>query len=358
MKIIDRYVTGHFLSVIITALLAFIIIYVLIDLIENLDTFIDNRAPLSLVVKYYLLYIPFMANLTIPIAVLLSCLFTIGQMVRHNELVALKSSGVSLYRVLFPLFRLGLMISVLALLFGELVVPVANHRRADVENVEIRKRPPDDQRRRKRIYLQDTSNRLIFVKEYDGQTKSAKNVLIQEYSGETLVERIDARKMMWIDGVWILYNAEIRSFSGDYEEFNTLRERQRPDFYFTPEDLAQRPKDPEEMNIVELKSYIRHVNRLGGDAQRWIADYHLKLAFPFANMIIVLFGAALASVRRRSGAAVGFGISLFICFVYYTVIEIGRAMGRSGDLDPVLSAWLGNGLFGLIGLAMLVKAKK
>lgn len=358
MKIIDRYVTGHFIFVVITALLAFIIIYVLIDLIENLDTFIDNQAPFGIVVKYYVLYIPFMTNLTIPIAVLLSCLFTIGQMVRHNELVALKASGVSLYRVLFPLFRLGLFISVLALFFGELVVPVANNRRAEVKQVEIKKRPPGDQRRRKRIYLQDSSNRLIYVKEYSGQTRSALGVLIQEYDGETLVERIDARKMMWIKHEWVLYNAEVRSFRGDREEFQTLRELKRPDFTFTPDDLAQRPKDPEEMNIVELKSYIHHIHRLGGDAQRWIADYHLKLAFPFANMIIVLFGTALASVRRRSGAAVGFGISLFICFVYYTVMEVGRAMGRSGDLDPILSAWLGNGLFGLIGLAMLIKAKK
>jgi lipopolysaccharide export system permease protein len=196
------------------------------------------------------------------------------------------------------------------------------------------------------------------VKEYNGQTSSALGVLIQEYDGEVLLERIDARKMMLVDDVWTLYNAEVRSFRGDREEFETVRELQQPDFTFTTDDLIQRPKDPEEMNIVELKSYIHHVNRLGGDAQRWIADYHLKLAFPFANMIIVLFGTALASIRRRSGAAVGFGISLFICFVYYTVIEVGRAMGRSGDLTPILSAWLGNGLFGLIGLVMLVKAKK
>jgi lipopolysaccharide export system permease protein len=358
MNILDRYLTRYFIFVLVAALLAFIIIYVLIDLIENLDTFIDNQTPFSTVVKYYLLYIPFMANLTIPIAVLLSCLFTIGQMVRYNELVALKASGVSLYRVLFPLFRLGFLISLLALLFGELVVPVSNLRRAEVKQVEIKKNPPSDQQRRKNIYLQDSRNRLIYVKEFSGQTKTALSVLIQEYDGETLVERVDARNMMWKDNVWILHRAEIRSFKGDREEFRTVAEVPRPDFSFTPDDLVQRPKDPEEMNIVELKSYIRHVKRLGGDAQRWIADFHLKLAFPFTNIIIVLFGTALASVRRRSGAAVGFGISLFICFVYYTVMEVGRAMGRSGDLHPIVSAWIGNGLFGLIGLVMLVKARK
>ena len=358
MKIIDRYVLGHFIVVFLTALLAFIIIYVLIDLIENLDTYIDNRAPFATVLKYYLLYIPFMANLTVPIAVLLSCLFTIGSLARHSELVALKGSGVSLYRIFVPLYWLGLLISLLALLFGELVLPQANHRRMEVKQVEIKKLPQADQQRRKNVYLQDSPNRLIYVKEFDGQTRTALHVLVQEYDGEALVERIDARRMMWDGAVWVLQQAEVRSFSDEQEEFRPMAELRRPDFSFTPADLAQRPKDPEEMNIVELGAYIRHVQRLGGDARRWMADYHLKLAFPFANLIIVLFGTALASVRRRSGAAIGFGISLFICFVYYTVMEAGRAIGRSGDLPPVLSAWLGNGLFGCIGLVMLVKAKK
>lgn len=340
------------------ALVAFVVIYILIDLIENLDTFIDNKAPLITVVKYYLLYIPYMASLTLPIAVLLSSLFTVGQLVRHNELVTLKASGVSLYRVLLPLFRLGLFISVLALLFGELVVPVTNLRRAEVERGEIKRRPSKTLPRRKNIYLQDAPNRLVYIKEFASRTKSATGILIQEYEGKKLIERIDARTMIWENSAWVLKNAELRAFRGDQEEFETFTVLHRSDFTFTPEDLAQRPKDPEEMNIFELREYIDHVKRMGGDAQRWMADLHLKLSFPFTNLIIVLFGTALASVRRRSGAALGFGISLFICFVYYTVMEAGRALGRAGDLPPLAAAWIGNGLFGLIGLTILIRARK
>ena len=358
MRIVDRYVTRHFVFVMISALTAFVIIYILIDLIENLDTFIDNKAPFHTVVKYYVLYVPFMANLTLPIAVLLSCLFTIGQMVRYNELVALKASGISLYRVLFPLFRLGLLISILALLFGELVVPAANFRRSEVKQVEIRKRSLKDHSQRKNIYLQDSPNRLIYIKEYMEKTKSAIGILLQEYDGEEMIKRIDARTMIWEDSTWVLKKAEVRTFKGEQEEFKTFAQLSHLDLTVTPNDLAQKPKDPEEMNIAELKKYINHIKSLGGDAQRWVADLHLKFAFPFANAIIVLFGTALASVRRRSGAAIGFGISLFICFVYYTVMEAGRALGKSGDLAPLAAAWIGNGIFGCIGLLILVKARK
>ena len=358
MRIIDRYVTTQFIVTLGAALIAFVIIYVLIDLIENLDTFIDNKAPFSIVVKYYFLYIPFMANLTLPVAVLLSCLFTIGHMVRYNESVALKASGVSLYRILLPLFRIGVLISVLALLFSELVVPSANNRRAYVERVEIKKRPSQDILRRSNIYLQDTPHRLIYIREYASRTRTATDVLIQEYDGDRLVDRIDARTMTWEDPIWILKEGEIRTFRDEEEQFEAFSVLRRSDFAFSPDDIAQRPKDPEEMNVLELRGYIDRIKRMGGDAQHWIADFHLKLSFPFTNLIIVLFGTALASVRRKSGAAIGFGISLFICFVYYTVMEAGRALGRAGDLPPLAAAWIGNGIFGIIGLSLLLKARK
>jgi lipopolysaccharide export system permease protein len=328
-------VTRQFIYTLWAALVAFVVIYVIIDLIENLDTFIDNRASFALILKYYLLYIPFMANLTLPVAVLLSCLFTIGQMVRYNESVALKASGVSLYRVLFPLFRLGVLISVLTLLFGELVVPAANERRATVERVEIKKQSTYDRLRRGNIYLQDSPNRMVYVRQYSIHTRTALDVLIQEYDGKTLVQRIDARKMVWEDSEWLFQDGEVRTFHGEEEQFESFTLLRRKDFAFTPEDLAQQPKDPEEMNVFELNTYINRVKRMGGDAQRWLADFHLKLSFPFANMIIVLF-----------------------CFVYYTVMEAGRALGRAGDLPPLAAAWMGNGVFGLIGLIILIRVRK
>jgi lipopolysaccharide export system permease protein len=250
------------------------------------------------------------------------------------------------------------LISIVSFLFGEFVVPAANLRRTEIKQEEIRKRSSKDQGHRKDIYLQDSRQRLVYVREFEGKTNLARGVLIQEYEGEKLVERIDAETMTWGGAIWTLHKAEIRIFQGDQEQFQNTEEWPRPDLTFTPEDLAQRPKDPEQMNILELKAYIRHVKRLGGDAQRWMADFHLKIAFPFANTIIVLFGTALALMGRRSGAAVGFGISLFICFVYYAVLEAGRAFGRAGDLPPVVAAWIGNAVFGLIGLSLLLKSRK
>lgn len=355
MRIVDRYVIKHFLLILIAALFAFVIIFLLVDLIENLDMFIDNKAPLMIVIKYYALYIPYMASLVLPVAVLLSCLFTIGQMVRHNELVALKASGVSLYRVLFPLFRLGILISVLALLFGEFVVPTANFRRTNVKSEEIKRgRSKGIDSVQNRVFQdKDSPNRHIYIKKLTIESGTATGILIQEFEGVSFEKIIGAERMVWKKNTWILQNVTILK-----PEFKQLAELSRPDFAFTPQDIAQKSKDPEEMSILELRDHIEVVKNRSNDAQTWITEFHFKLSFPLANLIIVLFGTALASVQRKSGAAVGFGFSLFICFVYYAVMEASRAAGRAGDLAPLAAAWIGNGIFGLVGLSILVKARK
>jgi lipopolysaccharide export LptBFGC system permease protein LptF len=84
----------------------------------------------------------------------------------------------------------------------------------------------------------------------------------------------------------------------------------------------------------------------------------MKISFPFANFIIVLFGAPLASGRKRTGKALGFGLSLLICFVYYGFIKAGQVLGREAMLPPLLAAWIGNAIFGAMGIFFLVKARK
>jgi lipopolysaccharide export LptBFGC system permease protein LptF len=150
----------------------------------------------------------------------------------------------------------------------------------------------------------------------------------------------------------------VREFNGEQEQVMAFEQLQGTELDERPENFERRQKRPEEMDYWQLRDYIRRVERSGGEAQREKVDLFLKIAFPFASFIIVLFGAPLASNPRRSGAAVSFGISLFICFIYYSVLRLGQAWGYKGSLPPALAAWLGNILFGAAGVVVLWKAKK
>jgi lipopolysaccharide export system permease protein len=111
------------------------------------------------------------------------------------------------------------------------------------------------------------------------------------------------------------------------------------------------------MSSTELREFIEEVKRGGGNPDRWTTDLYLKFAFPFANFIIVLIGASLAANKRRSGAAVGFGISVLVCFLYFGLIKMGQSLGYTGTVPPVVAAWFGNFVFFVVGLTMLLRTR-
>jgi lipopolysaccharide export system permease protein len=358
MRILDRYIGGKFLAAAIFSVVAFVAIFLVVDIVERLDTFIDKDVPFFTVVQYYLFYVPYIVILTLPIAMLLASLFSISALSRHQELTAMKAAGISLYRMLLPVFSLGLLVSILCMIFGEFVVPYTNERKGTIWSREIKKRSQQKGALRRDIYLQGSDGRIYFLREYDGQTQTGKGILLQRYQNGHLVSRIDAGQMAWVNGAWIFRDGLSRSFVGEEEIATEFAELRRPDLEETPQDFSKKQKQPDEMNYRELRQYIRRVEHSGGEVQREQVDLFLKIAFPFANLIIVLFGAPLASNPRRSGAAVSFGISLFICFVYYSFLRLGQALGYNGTLPPALSAWMGNAVFGMAGLFVLWKAKK
>jgi len=358
MRILDRYVGGRFLSAAVFSILAFLVIFVLVDIIERLDTFIDKNVPVLTVIQYYLLYAPYIVILTLPVAVLLASLFSVSSLSRHQELTAMKAVGLSLYRILTPLFLLAFLVSLACMLFGEFLIPYTNEKKGHIWSTQIKKRSPQAGLIQQDVYLQGSGGLIYYIREFDGRQQTGKDVLLQKYEDEHLITRIDAREMIWSDGVWVFRDGLARLFVGQEENLTPFEELRRPDLLERPEDFLQKKKDPEEMNYRELRRYIRRVERSGGQTQKEQVDLYLKIAFPFASLIIVLFGAPLASSPRRSGAAVSFGISLFICFIYYSFLRLGQALGYKGTLPPLLSAWMGNMVFGVAGAFVLWKAKK
>jgi len=289
---------------------------------------------------------------------LLSCLFTLGSMSQHNEIVAQKSAGVSLYRIFTPLFILAFVISIGAGLFSEFVVPWTNQERLDLYRYEIKKHPRNKGTKRNNIYLQDVSNRKISIAFFNGRTNEAKKVSLQYFDGRQLVKRIDAKTMNWYENSWVLHDVIERVFEDTVVMTSKYDQLVQTDLKFKPESLLELQKKPEEMSFFELKTFIKDMTTIGAEVRKWIVELYLKISYPFANFIIILFGAPIAARKRRSGTAVGIGISLLICFVYFLFIRMGQVMGHQGTLSPWLGAWLGNIIFGTAGLYTLITSRK
>ena len=358
MSILDRYLVKKFIFNLIFGILTFILIYLIIDLIENIDKFIDLKVKFITVFIYYLYYIPYIISLILPMAMLLACLFALGSMSQHNEIIAQKSAGISLYRITLPLLILALLISVLSGFFNEFVVPVTNQARLDMYRYDIKKNPRNIGTRRNDIYIQDLRNRKVSIGFFNGLNKEALTVSLQYFNGPVLVRRIDAKKMIWQDSTWVLQEVVERSIMDTIETINSYPQLVMKDLHFKPENLLEVQKNPEEMSYQELKIFITEMDRIGAEIRKWVVELYLKISYPFSNFIIILFGAPIAAQKRRSGTAVGIGISLMVCFIYFIFIHTGQVLGHQGTIVPWLAAWIGNIIFGIAGVFIMIKVRK
>jgi len=360
MRILDNYISRNFLGTLIFALFAFCIIFIIIDLVGYMDKFIDKDVPKIVIIKYYIFYLPYIIVLSLPVAMLLASLFSIGQMARFNEIIAMTASGMSLYRILLPIIALGFIISGVVLYAGEKLVPLTNQKKIEIYNQFVSKSKKSIQTKYTDIYVQLSQNEWLNIGFFDAKINTGYKVSVQCFDEDfkLISNRIDAPQMVWQNDDWVLLNAIVREFNNEKESISALDSIKPFNFFFEPEDLSKAQKKTEEMSYWELKQFIANIKRNGGDPDRWLVDLYLKIAFPFANFIIVLFGAPLASRKTRSGPAISFGISLFICFLYFGIIKVSQTFGHNGTLAPMLSAWLGNIIFGIAALFILFKMRK
>jgi lipopolysaccharide export system permease protein len=359
VKTLDRYLLRSFAVPFFASLIAFLAISVIVDLFERLDTFIDNHVDAPVIAKYYVAKLQFLAALILPISSLIGVLFSLGGMARRNELVAMSASGIGLTRILRPILGAGLAVSLVALALTVEIVPRANEVSADILDHEIRGRPRLSGDQRVDLNYLGADGRYFLMRTFDGTKDTMSDVVVQQFAAGTLVRRIDARRASWKDGGWEFHDGFLRTFhpdgSVDAESFDT---RAFPEIRETPRDFLRPIKEPNEMPLGELLEHTKRARLSGGDVTRLQVEMHRRLAFPFANFVVILLGAPLTGAIRRGGHAVGFAAALLVGFLYYVLLEVGGTFGLSGQLPPAVAAWLPNVVFIALGLFGLAKTRK
>ena len=361
MRKLDRYILRQFIMTAFFALLAFTVVFLAVDMMENLDDFIDNSASVGIVVTYYFYFMPEIIKLTIPVAMLMSALFTTGRLSTYNELTAMKSNGISLYRIMAPLLIFALFVSLASVYFNGWVVPSANKKKFAISRVYFKK--GIQYVSTSNIFVQDTPTRIISLGQYDEAGSSATQVSIQEFDAKdptVLVSRDDAQELRWSPDTksWTLFNGTTRTFTKNKEFLTKFESLPVQTLRFSPDDIKKKQQLPDEMDYTTLQKFIVNQKQAGQDINKWQVDFYGKIAFPFASFIVVLFGVPFSSVKRRGGLGVEFGIAIAICFFYMIFLKVSQAFGYNGDLNPLLTAWLANIIFLIAGIYNLMRVQK
>lgn len=359
MKILDKYLIKQFIQTILFGLLAFTLLFVLIDLMEKLDDFIDQNVPNFIILQYYFVFIPEILRLMTPVAVLLSALFTAGKLANLNELTAIRSAGVSQFRFMLPFIITSIVISLLSIYFGGFVVPYANKHLTYIEQNFMNK---NVFRAGNNIYFQDTNTRIVSITFFDVVNNIAHRVSIQEFDKNDITQmtsRIDAIRMIYDFNkkVWILKDGTYRVFYNDRENLQKFSSKEINYLNFVPDDVIKKQRKPEEMTLPELFKQAMDEQKAGNDNTRTLIDYHSRIAFAFSSIIVVLFGLPISSNKRRGGVALQFGINLLITFIYLVFMKISQAFGKNGVLNPVITAWFANFVFLVAAIINIARSK-
>jgi lipopolysaccharide export system permease protein len=264
VRIHDRYVLGDFLRNLAIGLLAFTVIYITVDVTEQINTYIDNHARFSDIALYYAFKIPWILALIMPVSVLLAAVFSLGKLSKQNELTAFISSGTSLVRVALPIIVSALFISFVVMAFGEYVVPDSNRKSVRIKSVRIEGvKEEDTSRYRSNVHYQGERGRTYYAETYDVMLKALMNVILYEYRDGNLERRIDAKKAFWDGAEWVFVDGAVREFTKEGEKIATFAKLAMKELPERPEDFSKEDIAPEEMNFRQLGVYIDKLARSG-----------------------------------------------------------------------------------------------
>ncbi len=362
MRLLDRYILKNFFRVILFIFMTIGVIIMIVNIFEKIDYFIDNKARFIYVIEYYVYWLPFQIVMVMPIGVLLATLMVISNLSRNGELIAMKSCGLSLWRILIPLLAVGVLISVVSLALSE-IVPYTNQQLKNLQRVKIEQKPPQPTLSQNKVFYIGSKGHMYFIDYFDAKKQRLHRVTVFEYDEYSrLLRRIDAERAAYRDSTWVFEDGMERLFSANGQEVaQAFRQRPLPELEEAPEDFSRYYKFPNQMNYLELREYIQKTKRSGANSEsirQDEVDLYLKIAYPFSNLIILFFGAPLSLSTRRSSPALSVILSISVAFVYWTMIQLGKALGHGGYLTPLMAAWLPNTVFAALGLIALIRAPK
>jgi LPS export ABC transporter permease LptG len=345
-------------------LVSFVLIMLVFTFFERLGDIIRNRTPLVTVGAYLFNLIPSMVYTLMPLGVLVAVLVTFGILNRSSELIAMKATGISIYRVIVPVLVIAAVLAAGLFLFDESYLPGANRRQEALLSV-IKGKPAQTFLRpdQKWIFGQQEPGRpgrIYYYQFFDPDHDRFANISVFEFDPDTfsLTRRIFADTAHWDPHLrrWIFEDGWDRHFQGEaissYDRFSlsTFAALTEQPSYFKKEN-----RQSSEMSFIELSRYIHDLRQSGFDTMRLRVQLDHKIAYPLITLIMAVLAVPFALSMGKRGSLTGIAAAIAVAIAYWVVAGTFEAMGNVNMLPAFLAAWSPDLLFGLAGGYLLLK---
>ena len=368
LNILDKYIIHEFWLPFISGSAIITGIWLSADQLRQVFKLITTSdAPFTMAITILGLHMPEIIVITIPIGVLWSSFLVFSRLNNDSEIIALRTSGISLIKILRPVFIFGLLTALVSFALGELVVPISSPLARKLEVYSVYKNPfPNSQKNF--TYLEKSSNkklrRIFYAAYYNADKDLLKNIVILDFTRAGLTQIHTAKQARWLPkkGGWGLYKGTNHFISND----NSLSRVSSFDEFFipsgsTPAKLIREISKPGEMNFVKLQRFIALQKKSTihtDDYNEARVTFHGKFAKPIACLLIALIGAPLGILPRRSHSGWNYVILSFIIFQFYMTQSVCNSLAEAGKLTPLFAAWFPNIVLFIIALFIIRQKAK
>lgn len=359
LKRLDRYIIVKFLGTYFFAIALIISIAVVFDINENIDDFINNKAPISAIIfDYYLNFIPYYTNLFSPLFVFIAVIFFTSKLAENSEIIAMFSTGMSFKRLMVPYMISAAIIALVTYVLSTEVIPTGSVTRLKFEQVYKNKKRTDYVRN---IQLEVDTGVIAYMERYEDYNKTAYRFSLDKFEDHKLVSHLTARRITYDTTAvhrWIIKDYMIREMKGMRETI-TRGDRIDSIINMEPQDFLITRGQQETMTSPQLREYIDKQKQRGfANIKVFEVEYYRRIATSFAAFILTVIGLSLSSQKRKGGMGLHLGIGIALSFSYILFQTISSTFAINGNTSPNLAVWIPNILYLFIAIYLYRKAPK
>ncbi len=351
MNILPRSVWKEFVKRLAVSLGAVLLVYYLVIFFDVLDDVLEYRAPLGALFRYLYVSFPQALAHTLPLSFLVATLMLLVGLSWGSEIIAMKSSGIRLRTVVYPVVLTGLACSLFLIPWNASVVPISLQKRWVVLNADIKGKKAVRLISFSNVWVKKGNNTCL-LSFYDDEKREIRGVTCFLIENDTMKTTYLAPLVVWRDGRWMAPKGVAVFWDRD-----GVKERPFTNLQFrlglTPSAIDDRKKPPEQMTYGELKEYLRAMREQGLKRRDLETEVMGRFSLAFSPLIMVLLALPFGIVNPRRGEMLlGVGKGILFGFFYWIGMSFFFSLSQKGWLPAVVGCWIPHILFGYLGFRL------
>lgn len=364
-KLLHRYILREIVTPFGLGLLVFTFVLLIARLVKLIELVVNRGLPATEILRLVGYVLPAFLELTVPTAMLLSILVAFGRLSADSEIVALRSSGLSLYQLVPPVATFAVLIGIVTAGLTFYAGPWGN-RSLKTALFDIA-RTRASAGIKPRVFNDEFPGIVIYAERIDATTDRLHHVLISDARDPNETNTVFAREGIMLpdpEGMTLTLRL-LHGASQGVEENGKVAYRTEFDSYDVSLDLQealagvqQQEREPKELDVAALRDVLADSKATDATHRRATVEYQRRLAIPFGCLVFGLIAMPLGIQPTRAVRSWGFSISLVVVFAYFVLLSAGQGLAEEGIVPPILGLWLANGVLGVLGVYLFVQAAR